>query len=277
MSELDKAEYARLESQVIEVERIVGEELAHASVSGLLGEFLRNAKARMNEILPDGNLQERERKERSQSDQLAVAALVERESRLTASEKDQYGGFLKQGWFTKSNFGELESFYSSAWDRLSEEGKAQMSYRVWEGIRQGEYSFAELPENVRKKESERLYEQLTGREASQASLMNIPEQDRADFIREYEAGNSEAVAEVLGRESFSMNVSTTSSKGDSLRESPTTTENKADEKNSPETQGLRESRETENEIGQGFILADATEAVKPEIPSSKSGQAPSRI
>ena len=201
-------------------------------------------------------------------EQLGVAALVERESRLTLGEKEQYGSFLKLDWFTKSNFEDLDQFYSSSWDRLSEEGKTQMSYRVWEGVRQGEYSFAELPENVRKKEADRLYEQLMGEDMGQPSLANIPAQDREEFIREYEAGNDQAVAEVLSRESFVMNVSTTSSREDSLRESSVSSKKEAEDQK-PRKSESRESRESNDASEElslaGVALADATDVSSPAV------------
>jgi hypothetical protein len=197
MTELDKAEYARLESQVVEVERIIDDGRAGGGASNLLGEFLRNAKARMNEIRPEGELSERHRKDAAQVEQLAVAALVERESRLTVIEKEQYGGFLKLDYFTKANFDELEDFYANSWDKLSEGGKDQMSARVWEGIRRKEYTFDELPHIVKEKESGRLYLQLTGKIEPSGILQNLSPQDRVDFVREYEAGNEKATSRIL--------------------------------------------------------------------------------
>lgn len=267
MGELDKAEYERLESQVSEVERILGEGQATGGISGLLGEFLRNAKARMNEIRPEGSLSERERKVASQTEQLALAALVARESQLNAAEKEQYGSFLKQGWFTKSDFGDLDRFYSGTWDKLSEEGKAQMSYRVWEGVRQGEYSFAELPENVRKKESERLYEQLVDVPEISGALADIPEQDRKDFIREYEAGNDKAVAEVLNREIFAMKVSTTLSAEESLRDSSESLKKEADEPNR-EIMLEEQLKATADVSLAGLSMGEAPDSPAPPLPGS---------
>jgi len=48
----------------------------------------------------------------------------------------------------------LDAFYASSYDKLSDEGKAQMSTRIQEGIRRGEFEFSDLPERVQKKENE---------------------------------------------------------------------------------------------------------------------------
>ena len=266
MNELDKTEYAKLESQVAEVERII-EAGAGAGASNLLGEFLRNAKARMNEIRPEGSLSERQRKDDGRIDQLAVAAMVERETRLSAAEKEQYGGFLKLDYFTKANFGELEEFYSGAWDRLSEEGKEQMSHRVWEGVRQGEYSFADLPENVRKKEADRLYEQIADASRVHGALANIPEQDRADFIRAHESGDSKAEAEILSRESFSMNVSTISSKEGSLRDPSVSSKKEADVQKDSSDRRQESNGQAEESAFSGFTLAESSEVTRPDLPT----------
>ncbi|MFD2256855.1 hypothetical protein ACFSSA_09220 [Luteolibacter algae] len=228
MTELDKAEYARLESQVAEVERIIDDGRAGGGASNLLGEFLRNAKARMNEIRPEGELSERHRKGANQVEQLAVAALVDRESRLSLGEKQQYAGFLKLDYFTKANFDELEIFYANSWDKLSEGGKDQMSARIWAGIRRKEYTFDELPHIVKEKESERMYLQLTGKIEPSASLQNIPPQDRADFVREYEARNKNAVSAILSRPAFAE-YSPDTREEEARRASSSSINNKADE------------------------------------------------
>ena len=140
-----------------------------------------------------------------------------------------------------------------------------MSYRVWEGIRHNKYTFDELPENVRKKEAERLYGQLTGVDTSAPALANIPEQDRADFIREYEAGNDKATAEVLTRKSFSLNVSTNSTSEESLRDSSLSSKINGEDQRASETESKRMSKEVDGQVFQGFTLADAAEPVKPDF------------
>ncbi len=63
------------------------------------------------------------------------ATLVEREKALTETERKEYTALLKHERFTKAEFGTLERFYKSAYDKLTEGGKAEISKRVWSGTR----------------------------------------------------------------------------------------------------------------------------------------------
>ena len=132
----------------------------------------------------------------------ATAALVAKEKGLSAAEQETYGGFLKETFFTKKDFGKLEQFYAHSWDRLTEGGKDEMSHRVWEGVRHGEYRFTDLPKDVRAKEEDRLYKKLTTSSKEHESLDQIRETDRNDFVRAYKAGNREEVGRILNHESF---------------------------------------------------------------------------
>lgn len=201
MSQLDEVEYSRLAAQVQEIENLVGSGQS-GDVGDLLKHFLHNAKSRMEEIRHDEVRAEVEKKEQKAKENANVAQLAEMEHNLSVEEKRQYAGFLKLDYFTKANFEGLEDFYANSWDKLSEGGKDQMSARVWEGIRRKEYTFDELPHIVKEKESERMYMQLTGKIEPSASLQNIPQQDRADFVREYEAGNEKAASRILSRPAF---------------------------------------------------------------------------
>ena len=231
MSGLDEVEYASLSDQVRKIE-----ELSNSSqpegVSYLLKNFLHNAKSRMAEIQDEEVRSEDEKKEQKSKETANVVQLAEMEHKLNAEEKQQYSGFLKFDYFTKANFDELESFYANSWDKLSESGKAEMSSRVWEGIKRKEYTFEELPETVREKESERMYQQLTGRIEPSASLQNIPPQDRADFVREYEAGNEQAAAKVLSRPIFAE-YSPDTRKVSALQADTSTKEQASGESNNP--------------------------------------------
>lgn len=121
---------------------------------------------------------------------------------LNTKEKETYSGFLKEDFFTKRDFGRLEQFYTKTWDRLSEGGKDEMSKRVWGGIRHGEYSFDQLPAQVREKEAKQAYKRLTESTIGNPAAAEIPEKDRQDFIRAYEAGKKDEAAKMLERESF---------------------------------------------------------------------------
>lgn len=221
MSGIDDVEYANLAEQVRRIELLVSADTPGES-NFLLKNFLHNAKSRMDEIRHEEFRSEDEKKDQKAKDAASIVQLAEMEHRLSSQEKQQYSSFLKLDYFTKANFDELESFYADggAWDKLSESGKAQMSHRVWEGIRRDEYDFDELPEAVRKKESERLYQQLTGQIQADPNLAKIPQQDRVDFIREHEAGNEKVASQILSRESFSQHVGrSASTEADHLKES----------------------------------------------------------
>ena len=64
-----------------------------------------------------------------------IAALVAVEKALSDSDQEEYSAILKHEHFTKAEFAQLEHFYSNGYDKLSEEGKRQMSRRVWDGMR----------------------------------------------------------------------------------------------------------------------------------------------
>lgn len=139
-------------------------------------------------------------------EQATVAIKVQREAALSAGEHAEYSGFLKEDFFTKRDFGSLEHFYAGSWDRLSEDGKEEMSHRVWEGIRHDEYRFTDLPKNVQEKEEDFIYSKFSNPAKTHDSMEQIPTLDRADFMRAYNAGDREGASKVLNRESFSRNV-----------------------------------------------------------------------
>ncbi len=139
-------------------------------------------------------------------EQVAAVMLAQKEAALTAREQAEYSGFLKEDFFTKRDFGRLEHFYAGAWNRLSEEGKYEMSHRVWEGIRHNEYRFTDLPKDVREKEEDRIYSKLSDPAKLHNTMQQIPESDRADFVRAYDAGDREETGKVLNRESFRKNT-----------------------------------------------------------------------
>ena len=61
---------------------------------------------------------------------------VAQETRLSLEEKRRFSALLVHDHFTKADFPRLDAFYrSSAYECLSEEGKDQLSMRVWSGIR----------------------------------------------------------------------------------------------------------------------------------------------
>ena len=81
-----------------------------------------------------------------------------------------------------------------------------MSHRVWEGIRREEYTFSELPQSVREKEAKQAYKLLRDSTFKTENALRIPEGDRMDFMRAYEAGKREEADKILERESFRKNM-----------------------------------------------------------------------
>ena len=199
----EELEHKQLLATIANIERNMAVP-ASREVSASLLTYLNSLKVRL------GALEERqkafeEQKERTESLQ-RVAVMVERETALNAAEKEQYQGFLQKECFTKSDFSSLEQFYSNTWDRLTEGGKAEMSHRVWEGVRREEYRFTELPETVKENEAQRLRDAL---DAGNRDLEAIPETDRSDFINSWDAGRKKESYQVLDRPSFAKAVSVT--------------------------------------------------------------------
>ncbi len=137
-----------------------------------------------------------------QAQATAAAALAAREAKLSAGERQTYGSFLKEDFFTKKDFGKLFDFYSHTWDRLSQSGKDEMSHRIWEGVRRNEYKFSDLPDPVKEREEKQAYRRLHDPNIGAVGSDNIPAQDRTDFLRAYEAGDHKEASKVLDRDSF---------------------------------------------------------------------------
>lgn len=207
MNELDDIELAKLEKAVSALKRITGVG-GDSSTSVMVGAAIAGNERRIEALKAEGagDPESRERKEEARYQYLAIAYLADQEQGLTSAERAQYGSFLERPFFTRADFTELNGFYGSAYDRLSDRGKAEMSHRVWEGIRQGEYLFTDLPENVKEKESERLYALLADTEKIAANLQRIPSEDRKEFMAAMEAGRKEEAARILNGEGFRDNV-----------------------------------------------------------------------
>ncbi len=198
-------EYKRLQAEVAQIENSLARAAASGStVASALATYLNSLKTRLFTLDEKHKALEQE-KQRS-TDQQNIAALVERESALSEREREQFGGFLEKEFFTKADFGDLEGFYCSTWDRLSEGGKAEMSQRIWEGVRHGGYAFCELPEIVKEKEAQRLRDALVAGDRQEGELAQIPAQNRADFVQAWDSGNRQEAYKVLERPSFAEHV-----------------------------------------------------------------------
>ena len=62
-----------------------------------------------------------------------VPELVEQETSLTEAEKASYRRLLQKQYFAKADFPAMETFYKAAFDKLTEEGKDQISARTKRG------------------------------------------------------------------------------------------------------------------------------------------------
>ncbi len=208
MSEVDRSdelEYASLQSSISSAERALR---ASGGTSIVLRNFVENARARMG--LVEKKIKEAQEKdgrvEENAKAYLAHKQEVERETALSESEKQIYDSFLREDFFTKKDFARLDQFYSKAWDRLTQNGKTELSHRIWEGVRREEYTFTELPKSVREKETKQAYHLLRDPSKGPESALAIPEKDRSDFIRAYESGKEDEAGKILERESFRKNM-----------------------------------------------------------------------
>lgn len=61
------------------------------------------------------------------------ALLARKEQALNETERKDYIALLRHPRFTKADFAELDRFYKKSYDKLSEQGKDEMSQRVWAG------------------------------------------------------------------------------------------------------------------------------------------------
>lgn len=217
----------------------------------VLTAMLDSTKKRLAEIERDEEEHERQERQKS-SNELAIAHKAQRETALNAEEQRQYADFLEKDHFTRADFGKLESFYTNTWERLSEDGKAEMSHRVWEGVRQQEYEFSELPDVVKEKEAQRLYDQLSLSKIYDANLLAIPQQDRDDFKGAWSNGKRQEAFEVLDRSSFAENVAVSAG---SVRSGSAEVKTQADASKTLE-QAVIKAKEAKPEVGNAAVQAD---------------------
>ncbi|MDF1816329.1 MAG: hypothetical protein P1V20_29285 [Verrucomicrobiales bacterium] len=236
---IDEVELAGLEARVRELQDLFGKrDVSSLSTNMLVGAEIAVAEKRIGALEQDVSCTggEKERKEAERYQNLVAGYMVQNETRLTASERAQYGSFLAKDFFTREDFDELDQFYGSAYERLSERGQSEMSLRVWQGIREGEYQFTDLPSRIREKEMERLFGMLSDPHQIPDNLKQIPEKDREEFLAAYQSGDSGRAAQILNRDSFKENVSISTN----LEE-----KEKAANRKSEELDGIGEATEAE--------------------------------
>lgn len=145
---------SKLAERVEEIEKLMR---SGVRVTGApLASLLSTAQAQLEANRIEEEQLNKDKKEKEQKDRSAIAAMVEREEKLSREEKEKYAEFLAKDYFTRSDFNELSRFYTDggAYDRLSEKGKTEMSDRIQEGIDRGEFTRDELPADVKRKDAE---------------------------------------------------------------------------------------------------------------------------
>ena len=204
MSGLDETEYRKLSEIVEHTEKAINE--GKIPASDMMANFLLNARQRMGVLETETDaLHDHSKKDKSAQMDALIVAMVERETRLSATEKQAYAEFLEKEYFTRDDLSRLERFYADdgAWDRLSEKGKEQMGIRLEESIRRGEIDVNEMSPSMQKKHSDWIYSQLSQGKDAGGKLASLSAEGRATFMREHEAGNYGAAREIFsGKGSF---------------------------------------------------------------------------
>ncbi|SKB01887.1 hypothetical protein SAMN02745166_03495 [Prosthecobacter debontii] len=210
MLENDEQEFWRLQTAISQVEALIANgAIASNSMLNKLLSIADDSKKRIAQLEQSDELRPADEKKQRTVELALVKYLVEKETALNAAERGQYESFLSREFFTKDDFSSLESFYANTWDKLTETGKAQMSHRVWEGVRRDEYDFSELPETVREKEAQRVRDMFSALKDMPPEMRNIPAADRDDFIKAWDSGRKREAYSVLDRTSFKDNVAVT--------------------------------------------------------------------
>lgn len=199
MSELDKAEYQRIEAAIRATEQMMigNPHIRQDAVAALL----EPSKGRLHQLDHNGTglSADVDNRKKQASDSIAIAVLVMQETQLNSAEKEIYGSFLQQDHFSRDDFGKLDEFYTDggAWDRLSENGKKNMSERFWKGVEQGQYTLQEAPQNVRNKETDQLAFYIQNPDKAPEAVQRMSPAVKADFMTAHESGNKEAAREIL--------------------------------------------------------------------------------
>ena len=202
-SRMDEMERDNLQKEISQVETALS--VSTSASRPIFETFLTNARNRVTALekkIKDSQVE----RENHAREQVAIADLAQKEAAFSTREKETYSGFLRKDFFTKADFASLEKFYANTWDRLSDQGKDQMSHRFWEGVRRNEYQFHEAPSSVREKDTDWAYTTLAKRERSPIHMHDIPENDRGDFICAYEGGRRDEAERILERDGFKQNM-----------------------------------------------------------------------
>ena len=188
----DEQERSNLLRAVSEIENAIAG--STAGTRRVLENTLDNARKRVTTL--DKRIEEakieRETEARAET---AAAALAAKETKLSAEERETYRGFLEESYFTRKDFGRLDQFYAHSYDRLSEGGKEEMSKRIHEGIKRGEFKETDLPESVQKRDA-KLYRERASEPIGQSLRAN-------EHSAQNEASTAQTGDEVAARPSAS--------------------------------------------------------------------------
>ena len=154
----DESERNNLQRAVADLETAIA--VSNPGTRRILEASLDGVKARVSTLDRKIETAKVEHAAEVQAQAAAAAVLAAKETALNAKERETYKGFLEESYFTKKDFGKLDTFYTHSYDRLSEGGKDEMSKRIDEGIRRGEFKAADLPESVQKLENARSHKHL---------------------------------------------------------------------------------------------------------------------
>lgn len=146
----DESERNNLQRAITDLETAIA--VSNPGTRRILESSLAGVKTRVATL--DKRIEEAkvERAAEAQTQAAAAAVLAAKETALSAKERETYKGFLEESYFTKKDFGKLDEFYNHSYDKLSEGGKEEMSKRIDEGIKRGEFEFSDLPKNALQKE-----------------------------------------------------------------------------------------------------------------------------
>jgi hypothetical protein len=174
---------SKLAERVEEIEKLIrsGVRVTGTSLTSLLATAQGQLDATRLEVEQLGNA----KKEKEQKELGAIAAMVERETKLNEEEKKKYSEFLAKDYFENSDISELSKFYADGgtYDRLSETGKAEMDHRVKEGIKRGEFEAKDLPEVMQKK----ALDERTDLPGNQKSALEVRQDDQKTGSAENDA------------------------------------------------------------------------------------------
>lgn len=207
MVEANEAELARLDKLISELQwQIFNAGGFQAASTSMLVKRLSEVQSRSTWAHHDEQHEKDKKVQSEQREQSIAIAKAECELALTLSEQREYASLLTCEFFTRSMFPRLDGFYNNTWDRLSEGGKAEMSKRVWESVRQGQYKFHELPDSVKDKEAKQVACYLTHDSTKGFFANEIKEADRNEFLKAHAAGCKAESYQVLDRPEFARAV-----------------------------------------------------------------------